>query len=350
MERPTAELVGMKALSRQEIADLMESMGQPSFRTKQVVEWIYGKGARTYDEMTNLPAALRDELKSSHPLHYPEVIEKLVSKDGTRKYLLKLSDGVTVEAVGMPSNHRLTVCFSTQAGCGMGCTFCATGKFGLARSLAVGEIVDQVRIIQDDFDERVTNAVAMGQGEPFANYDNVLEALRIMNSPSGLNVGARHLTVSTCGLLPAIRRFGAEPEQFTLAVSLHSAVQKTRNRLMPGVRQYDLERLRDSLVSYSDSTGRRPTLEYSLILNQNDTDEELEALIGFASNMLCHVNLLMWNPVKGTEYKPSTWERAEEFARALGRKGVEVSIRRSRGADIAGACGLLRQRNADPTL
>ena len=184
----------------------------------------------------------------------------------------------------------------------------------------------------------------MGQGEPFANYDNVLAALRFANSPDGLEIGARHLTVSTCGLLPMIRRFASEPEQFTLAVSLHSAIQNTRNRLMPGVRKYDLVRLRESLVSYGENTGRRPSLEYALIAGENDTDEELEALTGFCARMLCHVNLILLNPVKGTGFKPSTQERAEEFARALGRMGVEVSIRRSRGADISGACGQLKQR------
>lgn len=343
MDRPTLETAGIKALSREEIEQLVADMGQPAFRAKQLIQWLYKKGARTYDEMSNLPAAMREQLKEEAPLYYPTVVERLVSADKSRKYLIDFGNGVSVEAVGIPSNHRLTVCFSTQAGCGMGCAFCATGMGGLVRSLAPGEMVDQIRIVAEDFGERPTNAVAMGQGEPFANYDSTLAALRFLNSPDGLEIGARHLTVSTCGLLPMIRRFASEPEQFTLAVSLHSAVQLTRNRLMPGVRTYDVKRLRESLVSYGENTGRRPSLEYALIAGQNDTDEELEALLEFCTKMLCHVNLILLNPVKGTGLKPSTPERAEEFARTLGRAGVEVSIRKSRGADIAGACGQLKQ-------
>ena len=343
MERPTMETAGIKALSREDIEQLITDMGQPAFRAKQLIQWLYKKGARSYDEMTNLPAVLREQLSETAPLHYPTVIDRQVSADKSRKYLIDFGD-VSVEAVGIPSNHRLTVCFSTQAGCAMGCAFCATGLSGLVRSLAPGEMVDQIRIVAEDFSERPTNAVAMGQGEPFANYDSVMAALRFCNSADGLEIGARHLTISTCGILPMIRRFAAEPEQFTLAVSLHSAVQKTRNRLMPGVRNYDLKRLRESLVSYGENTGRRPSLEYALIAGQNDTDEELDALLEFCTKMLCHVNLILLNPVKGTGLKPSTQERAEEFARTLGRAGIEVSIRKSRGSDIAGACGQLKQK------
>jgi len=341
MSRPDLSTLGIKALDHQGICDLMQELGQPKFRVKQLEQWLYAKAASSYDDMSNLPKAMREALAQKAPLYYPTVVERLVSQDKSRKYLLELCDGSVVETVGIPSNGRLTVCFSTQVGCGMGCAFCATGKNGLIRSLAPGEMVDQLNIVSKDFGERVSNAVAMGQGEPFANYDNVLAALRFMNSPDGLNIGARHITVSTCGLLPMIRRFATEPEQFTLAVSLHSAVQLTRNRLMPGVRKYELDRLRDSLISYGENTGRRPSLEYSMIAGQNDTDEELEALLAFATGMLCHVNLIPVNPVPGTGFKPSEPERIEEFARALGRAGVEVSIRNSRGSDIAGACGQL---------
>lgn len=344
MDRPTVELVGIKALDREGLQTAVRELGQPAFRARQLEQWIYGKGARSYDEMTNLPASLRTHLSETAPLHYPEILKREVSSDGTRKYLLSLADGTTVETVGIPSNHRLTVCFSTQAGCAMGCAFCATGRGGLTRSLAPGEMVDQVHLVAEDFGERATNAVSMGQGEPFANYDNTLAALRFMNSEDGLNIGARHLTVSTCGILPMLHRFAAEPEQFTLAVSLHSAVQETRNRLMPGVRNYPLDRLHDSLVSYGQTTGRRPSLEYSLVSGENDTREELEALLGFCSHMLCHVNLILMNEVAGTGLKASDPEKAEEFARALGRVGIEVSLRRSRGADISGACGQLRQK------
>ncbi len=342
--RPTEEIAGIKALDRAALEDLMKDLGQPKFRAKQIEQWLYQKGVRSFDEMSNLPAGLREALAGRFSLPFPEVIERQVSEDGTRKYLLRLGDGTSVEAVGLPTGRdHLTVCFSTQAGCGMKCAFCATGIAGLTRSLAAGEMVDQVRVIAEDFGIRATNAVAMGQGEPFSNYDPVLAALRFMNSEDGLGIGARHLTVSTCGLLPGIRRFAAEPEQFTLAVSLHSAVQLTRNRLMPGVRRYPLEQLRDSLISYSKSTGRRPTLEYALIDGENDTDEELAALAAFTKKMLCHVNLIPMNPVKKSGFKRSEPERAQEFARVLGRQGTEVTVRAERGVDIDAACGQLKQ-------
>ncbi|MRR11364.1 23S rRNA (adenine(2503)-C(2))-methyltransferase RlmN, partial [bacterium] len=238
------------------------------------MRWIYQRNAGSYEEMTDLPRALRERLALDAPLTAPQALVRQVSAiDGTRKYLWRLDDGVTVESVGLPEGDRLTVCFSTQAGCAMGCAFCATGLGGLTRDLTPGEMTDQVRLVGDDFGVRVTNAVAMGQGEPFANYDATLDALRIMNSPDGLAIGARHLTVSTCGLIPGIRRFATEPEQFTLAVSLHSARQATRDRLMPGVRGMPLDSLRTAVVEYAAITGRRPTFEYALMDGVNDTTE-----------------------------------------------------------------------------
>jgi 23S rRNA (adenine2503-C2)-methyltransferase len=344
MQRPTEQIAGIKAFDRLALRDLMAELKQPKFRARQLEQWLYGKGASSYDDMTNLPAGLRAQLADRYPLFNPTVSTRQVSRDASRKYLVTFADGTSVETVGIPSNKRLTVCVSTQAGCAMKCAFCATGKGGLVRSLAPGEICDQVRIVADDFGERPSNVVTMGQGEPFANYDNTLAALRFLNSPDGFDIGARHLTVSTCGILPMIRRFSSEPEQFTLAISLHSARQQTRNRLMPGVRSYDLERLRASVAAYGEKTGRRPSFEYALIAGENDTDEELDALVAFCKNMLCHVNLIPLNTVSGTRLRSSTKERAEEFARTLGRAGIEVSIRNSRGSDIAGACGQLQQQ------
>lgn len=344
MGRTAEEAAGIKAFDRDGLESLLTELGQPAFRVKQVEQWLYGKGIRSFDQMTNLPASLRETLSQRLTLPYPTTETREIATDGTRKYLLRLADGATVETVGLPSKDRLTVCVSTQAGCGMDCLFCATGKHGLIRSLAPGEMVDQVRVVAEDLGLRVTNVVFMGQGEPFANYDATLGALRFLNSPDGLGIGARHITVSTCGILPMIRRFSCEPEQFTLAVSLHSAVQKTRNRLMPGVRSYPLDRLRDSLISYGKATGRRPSLEYALIDGVNDTDEELEALVAFSTKMLCHVNLIPLSVLSGSTLKPSSPERAQDFARALGRNGVEVTIRSSRGTDISGACGQLQQR------
>jgi 23S rRNA (adenine2503-C2)-methyltransferase len=225
----------------------------------------------------------------------------------------------------------------------MGCAFCATGQYGLNRSLTSGEIYEQVMHVRNDFNTRVTSVVFMGQGEPFANYDATLKALRKLNDPAALNIGARHLTVSTCGLIPQILRFANEPEQFTLAVSLHSTVQKTRNALMPGVKRFSLVHLYAALGEYVDKTGRRPTYEYALIKGVNDTEDELSALCDFCRDNLAHVNLIKLNEVKGSRFQPSSDARAGEFVRRLASVGVEATIRNSRGSDIDAACGQLRQ-------
>ncbi|MCI1665820.1 MAG: 23S rRNA (adenine(2503)-C(2))-methyltransferase RlmN [Atopobiaceae bacterium] len=332
-------------MTHDELAELLSSLGQPSFRTKQVEEWIWTRHAMSFDEMTNLPADLRGTLAEICSLGGSEEIAKQVSRDGSRKYLLRFADGVAVECVGMPTGNRLAVCVSTQAGCRMGCVFCATGANGFTRSLRSDEIYEQVMYVGDDFATRVTSVVFMGQGEPFANYDQVLEALRRLNSPMGAGIGARHLTVSTCGVVPMIRRFAQEPEQFTLAVSLHSAIQQTRNYLMPGVHKYSLARLHDAMADYVERTGRRPTYEYALIAGVNDTENELEALMAFCQGTLAHVNLIQLNDCPGSRLKPSTQERAEQFVHGLGSVGVEATIRNSRGADIDAACGQLKQRH-----
>lgn len=334
----------LRALSHAELVELLGELGQPTFRAKQIESWVWEKGVSSFDDMTNLPKALRSALAQTCTLGGTTEVVCQQSSDGSRKYLLEYADGVTVECVGMPSGHRLTVCASTQAGCGMGCAFCATGAAGLTRSLSTGEIYDQVMHVQDDFDMRVSGVVMMGQGEPFANYEATLGALRRLNSPNGMGIGARHLTVSTCGLIPQITRFSKEPEQFTLAVSLHSAIQRTRDALMPGVKRYSLLRLYDAMGEYADRTGRRPTYEYALIKGVNDTDEELQYLVDFCRDTLCHVNLIQLNEVPGSRFQPASKRRAEDFVRRLGSVGVEATIRDSRGADIDAACGQLRQR------
>jgi 23S rRNA (adenine2503-C2)-methyltransferase len=337
--------IPIQRLSRAELARALSDLGQPAFRTSQIVRWLYGRGVRSFDDMTDLPAALREALASRYLVAGTSIAERVESRDGTRKYLVRFADGVSVEAVGLPDGERLTVCFSTQAGCAMGCAFCATGRGGFERDLGPGEMVAQARLVGEDFGERVTNAVAMGQGEPFANYDAVLDAVRMMNSADGLAIGARHITISTCGLIAGIRRMATEPEQFTLAISLHSAVQATRDRLMPGVRGIALADLRETIVAYSEATGRRPTLEYALAEGVNDTDAELSALIGFCRGMLAHVNLIPVNPVAGAGLARSPRERAVEFRDALVHSGTEASVRVERGADIDAACGQLRQRS-----
>lgn len=343
---PSQRLVdaaGIKAFGADDLATVLADLGQPRFRAKQLVKWLYERGVCSYAEMTDLPSSLRDALASRYPLEPARIAQRRDSTDGTRKYLISLGSGTTVEAVGLPAGDRLTVCFSTQAGCAMGCSFCATGAAGLARDLGPGEMADQVRLVGLDFGRRVTNAVAMGQGEPFANYDATISGLRLLNSPDGLNIGARHITVSTCGLIAGIRKLAGEPEQFTLAVSLHSAVQETRDRLMPGVRGMALPALRAALIDYAENTGRRPSLEFALIAGVNDTDAEITALIEFARGLLVHVNLIPMNPVMGSGFSRTVDRRIAEIVARLGAAGVAATVRVERGTDIEAACGQLKQ-------
>lgn len=343
MERTTCSR-DIRLLTLEELQDLVKELGQPAFRAKQLNEWIHDKNVCSFDEMTNLPAALREKLSERFSFNVPVELVKQVSKDGSRKYLLQFSDGVSVETVGMPNRNKLAVCISSQAGCAMGCAFCATGLAGLSRSLTAQEMVDQVLHVARDFGERVTSVVFMGQGEPFANFDATVQALRILNDPDGLAIGARHLTVSTCGVIPGIRRFAELPEQFTLAISLHSAIQGTRNQLMPGVKKYTLLRLHEAIQLYVEKTGRRPTYEFAMIDGINDTNPEMQALVDFCAGTLCHVNLIQLNNIPDSPFRPSPIEKVESLQRRLTMHGVETTIRNSRGSDIDAACGQLKQR------
>ena len=338
----------IRALDLEGLKALTAELGQPAFRAKQLNEWIFEKNVCSFDEMTNLPKAFREKLAERYAFNVPTEVTKQVSRDGSRKYLLRFADGVSVETVGMPRRSKLAVCISTQAGCAMGCAFCATGLGGLTRSLTAREMVDQVLHVANDFNERVTSVVFMGQGEPLANFDETVAALRMLNDPNGLAIGARHLTVSTCGLIPGIKRFAELDEQFTLAVSLHSAIQPTRNKLMPGVKKFTILRLHEALQKYTEKTGRRPTYEYAMIDGINDTNPEMEALIDFCQGTLCHVNLIQLNDIDDSPLKPSPIEKVEALQRRLTMHGVETTIRNSRGNDIDAACGQLKQRYAVP--
>ena len=350
--------------------NLMYSLNQPAFRAEQLAQWLWAHDVGSYDDMANLPAALRERLGEIVPLRRAEVQCVQQSKDGTRKYLLRFADGVSVEAVGLPSVDtnknraksvsadagecgngaatRLTVCVSSQAGCAMACSFCATGRGGFVRNLLPGEIAEQVRIVGADFGQRVSNVVVMGQGEPFLNYDAVLAALRIINASEkkgGMGIGARHITLSTAGIIEGIKRLANESEQFTLAVSLHSAVQTTRDKMMPGLRDQPLKELNAALLDYFDKTGRRPSLEFTLVEGLNDSPFEAEALIAFAKGLRAHVNLIPLNSVRAhSKLQASHQTEALDFARALLAEGVDVTLRKRRGADIDAACGQLSQK------
>lgn len=353
----------IKAFSLVQLEELVVGFGLPRFRAKQLYEWLHCHRVFTYDEMNNLPKSLRERLKEEWPLEQPIVVDRQVSSDGTRKYLFQFGDDAQVETVGMPSlqdtskrglepgvasqsGKRLSVCFSTQVGCAMACSFCATGKEGFKRNLTCSEMVDQVAVVEKDFGCRVTTVVAMGQGEPFLNYEETLRALRRFNDSKGFNIGARHMTISTCGILRGIDKLSREPEQFTLAVSLHSAIQETRDMLMPAVSNQTLNQLKTALVRYVDRTNRRVTLEYMLIRDVNDGEEDLRALSAFARNLLCHVNLLPVNAIDGAVFQPSSAKTVQRWMSCLSRAGVETTMRVSRGSDISGACGQLKNTRA----
>lgn len=331
-------------LSLQQIDELVISLGEKPFRAQQIADWLYARHAASYDEMTNVSKTLREKLAAQAPLTRAQIVEKQVSEDGTRKYLMEYSDGVCVEAVGLPTEDRLTVCMSSQAGCAMGCVFCATGQAGFTRNLFPGEMTEQVRLIAQDFDRRVTNVVVMGQGEPFLNYDAVINALHVINNPRYFNIGARHITISTCGIISGIDRLAQEPEQFTLAVSLHSAVQATRDNLMPGVAQQTLPRLRQTLIAYFEKTGRRPSLEYTLIEGKQTSQKEIDALTKFASGLNLHVNLIPVNPAGNSSIMPPSPQEISALKLRLDHAHINATVRTERGADIAAACGQLAQQ------
>ena len=344
------------------LQDLMEGMGEKRYRGRQLADWIYVRGAEDFMEMDTLPLSLRGQLEERYALSQPRVLQSFSAEDGTTRALLELGDGERTETVVIFSGRRVTVCFSTQVGCSFDCVFCATGSLGFSRSLMPGEMVAQVTAVSRNLNgTRVSNVVSMGQGEPFANYEATLSALRMMNSPELFDIGARHITVSTAGLVPKIMRFADEPEQFTLAVSLHSAEQQVRDYLMPNLASHSLRFLRNALVYYMEKTSRRPSLEYALIEGVNESPEALASLLAFCQVPApgFHVNLLALHEVAdattsepagadrtGSEalLRPARHSAFRRFESALADAHISVSRRVSKGTDIAAACGQLSCR------
>lgn len=332
----------LKQFTLNELQELLLTEGEKKFRATQIFDWLYKQRASSYDEMRNISQRTKSILAKQYPFTYPSLVHKQVSADGTRKYLLRLFDDVLVETVGIPSaNNKLTVCCSSQAGCAMACAFCATGKQGLIRNLYLGEIVDQINVVADDFRQRVSNIVVMGQGEPFANYQAVIQALHILNNSRYNDIGARHITISTCGIVPNIKKLAHEGMQYTLAVSLHSAIQRTRNEIMPRITQFPLTDLKDALEYYTRTTNRRVSLEYALIKDVNDSVEHLRALCSFCNNLLCHVNIIMLNKIENSPFAPVSESVRRLWLQELENHNIPATARRSRGADIDGACGQL---------
>ncbi|HEY8417782.1 MAG TPA: 23S rRNA (adenine(2503)-C(2))-methyltransferase RlmN [Limnochordales bacterium] len=340
----TEPRVNLYGMGLAELTAFVQGLGEPAYRARQLMEWLYRHGVTDIEAMTNLPKALRHTLAQRAYVGAAAVAHVQVSQDGTRKYLLRLPDGDTVEAVLIPEGPRRTACLSSQIGCGIGCRFCATALMGLIRNLAPGEIVGQLAAIQQESGQRVTNVVMMGMGEPLANYANVMRALRLLNDPLGFGLGARRLTISTVGIAPRIRDLAREDLQVGLAVSLHAANNETRDRLVPINRRYPIEELLAACREYVERTHRRVTFEYVLLKGVNDGPGDARQLAGLLQGLLCHVNLIPFNPVPETGFERPEPAVVKRFLEELRSRGIPATVRRSRGSDIDAACGQLRRR------
>ncbi|HQE93806.1 MAG TPA: 23S rRNA (adenine(2503)-C(2))-methyltransferase RlmN [Anaerolineae bacterium] len=333
---------------------LLGTWGEPRYRAKQIWEWLYRHLVVDIEQMTSLPKALRERLAAETRLSVPRVLARRESIDGeTRKDLLALDDGQSIEVVLMRYIERRSACISTQVGCAVGCRFCATGQMGIRRNLTRGEIVAQVLHLMRELDlqdQRLTHVVLMGMGEPFLNYDNTLAAIRTLIHPDGLQIGQRRITLSTAGVAPGIRRFADEGLQVNLAVSLHAATDALRSELMPINRRYGLNELFSAVNVYLTQTNRRVTFEWVLIDGVNDTVEQAEALAARSAGMLVHVNLIPLNPTAGYAGQPSSAERSEAFTQILERRHVPFTLRLRRGIDIQAGCGQLRAQTANTVL
>lgn len=337
----------IKSLLPEQLADLMKQLGQPAYRAKQVFRWLQ-QGVGSFDEMSDLPKALREALKETCRLTRPEILRKQVSAhDGTIKYLFGLEDGNSIETVLMQYEHGNSICVSTQAGCKMGCVFCASFDPKKSRDLRPAEILDEILWAQKDSGRRVSNIVLMGTGEPLDNYENVMTFLRLVSHPEGLNIGMRHISLSTCGLVPMIRRLEEERLQLTLSVSLHAPNDVLRSRLMPVNRRWPLGELMPACRHYFEATGRRISFEYAMIRDVNDTAACARQLIGLLRGFSCHVNLIPLNHVDGSPLVPSTRENLRRFQNELIRNGLNATVRRSLGGDIAASCGQLRRQHSE---
>lgn len=331
----------------EELTDEITRLGEKSYRGRQVYAWLHEKGVRSFTEMTNLSKALQNQLSREYEIVRMELVARQISKiDPTEKFLFELSDGNQIESVLMRYQYGNSVCISTQAGCRMGCRFCASTIGGLMRDLSVSEMLGQIYQIQRITGERVSNVVVMGTGEPLDNYENLVKFIHMISDEHGLHISQRNITVSTCGIVPNMRRLAEEGFQITLALSLHASSQEKRKTLMPIANKYELSQVMEACDYYFEKTGRRMTFEYSLVAGVNDTDRDVQGLAKLLGCRNCHVNLIPVNPVKEKEFQRPHSKKAIEFENKLEKNGINVTIRRERGSDIDGACGQLRRRYA----
>ncbi len=336
--------IRLKDLTFDELNEYFLSIGLKKYRARQVYEWLY-KGVESFDEMTNLSKDLREKLKELCHISVLKIIEKQVSVDGTIKYLWELEDGETVESVLMDYKHGFPICISTQVGCNMGCKFCASTVGGKIRNLTAGEISDQIIFASKDSDKTISNVVLMGIGEPLDNYENVTKFIRNINHFAGLNIGARHISLSTCGLVDRIRQLASEGLPLTLSVSLHATDDSVRDSLMPVNKKYNIESLLDACRYYIEKTNRRITFEYALISHVNDSPKQAEDLLKLVKGMLCHINLIPVNNVNTNNFERSSQERIQKFRDILEQGGITTTIRRQLGSDIDASCGQLRRKH-----
>lgn len=335
-------MINILDLNLVELKRWMKSNGESEFRAKQVLDWIY-KEVWEFENMNNIPQSIKEKLQNNFYIGIPELVEEYTSKQNdTRKYLFALNDGNLIESVVMKYKHGNSICISTQVGCRMGCKFCASTIGGMIRNLTSGEMLAQIMKSQNLINERISNVVLMGSGEPFDNFENVIKFLEIVNAENGLNIGQRHITISTCGIVPKIKEFADINMQTTLAISLHASTDEIRMKSMPIANKYSIAEIIDVCKYYINITNRRITFEYALVKGLNDSTRDAEKLSALLKGMLCHVNLIPINEIKENELKRSSNDDVTEFKRVLESNNIQTTIRREMGLDINAACGQLR--------
>ncbi len=335
----------IKDYNLDELKQELISMGEKPFRAEQIFKWIYQEKVKSFSEMTNLSLELREKLEQNYTMCNFKVIKKLESKDGTKKYLFDILDENAIESVLMEYHYGKSICVSSQVGCKMGCKFCASTGIPFIRSLTAGEIVEQILAVEQDTNEKISNVVFMGIGEPLDNFENVIKAIRILNNPKGLNIGARHISISTSGLVPRIYDLANENVQCTLSVSLHASNNEKRSSMMPVNNAYNIEELIKACKDYIAKTNKRISFEYALAKENNDNLEDAKELVKLLKGMLCHVNLIPINKIENGQYTKSSNENIIKFRDYLNDHGIVATIRRELGSDIDAACGQLRRQN-----
>ena len=335
----------IKEYNLDELQEELVNLGEKKYRAEQIFKWIYVDKVKEFDEMTNLSIELREKLKKEYTICNFKILKKQESSDGTKKYLFDVLDGNAIESVLMEYHHGKTICVSSQIGCKMGCKFCASTGIKFIRSLTCGEIVEQILAVEQDIGDKISNIVFMGIGEPFDNYENVMKAIKIINNQKGLNIGARHISISTSGLVPMIYKFADEELQCTLSISLHATNDEKRSNMMPINNKYNIKELMEACKYYINKTNKRISFEYALAKDNNDNLEDAKELVKLLKGMLCHVNLIPINKIENGKYTKSTNENIIKFRDYLNDNGIVATIRRELGSDIDAACGQLRRKN-----